>query len=75
MNIHKHDKQFLREHLAKLGPRNAVKAKEGYAMAWQEAFDGEPVEHRKFGTARRTANLRLLRYVNRITKGEQNDNL
>lgn len=66
MAVHKHDVRWVNEQLNKLPYEYKQKAREGYERAWQEAYELEPVEHKKSNAARRAANLRLLRFVERV---------
>jgi hypothetical protein len=62
----KEQRDWYSQQLRMLGPKLQKKAREGYEQAWQEAFDLEPVEHKKAGAARRAANIRLRRFVERV---------
>lgn len=66
MSVHKHDQKWIQQQLNRLPMQYKQKARQGYEQAWQEAYDMEPVEHKKKGKARRDANLRLLRFVERV---------
>ena len=63
----KEQRDWYKQQLGSLGPKLQNKAREGYEQAWQEAYDLEPVEHKKPGAARRAANIRLRRFVERVT--------
>ena len=59
-----HDLQWIFEQLQRCD--NAVERRkvcDAYDRVYQDAFDSEAVERKKTGIARRTANLRLLRYI------------
>jgi hypothetical protein len=62
----KEQRDWYRQQLARLPSAYQKKAREGYEQAWQEAYDLEPVEHKKAGAARRAANIRLRRFVERV---------
>ncbi len=64
--LHKHDKQWFREQLAKLPAAYIKQAKEGYQSVWEKAFEDEPIEHKKQNSARRAANIRLREFVEKI---------
>lgn len=66
--LHKHDKKWFNEQLAKLPPAYIQKAKEGYQAVYEAAYEAEPIEHKKSNAARRAANIRLRLYVERINK-------
>ena len=66
-NHHPHDAKWIASKLLELphdlrGPVCAA-----YSAAHAEAYEAEPVEHKKDGAARRSANSRLLSFVTRIT--------
>jgi hypothetical protein len=63
----KEQRDWYKQQLGSLGPKLQKKAREGYERTWKEAYDLEPVEHKKAGAARRAANIRLLRFVERVT--------
>ena len=63
----KEQRDWYKQQLGSLGPKLQKKAREGYEQAWQEAYDLEPVEHKKRNAARRAANIRLRRFVERVT--------
>lgn len=62
------DKKWIDEQLAKLPFRLQQSVRQRYAEVYQQAYDAEPVEHRKEGSARRAANTRLREYVTNFTK-------
>ncbi len=63
----KEQRDWYKQQLAQLPPGYQKKAREGYERAWQEAYDLEPVEHKKSNAARRAANIRLRRFVEAVT--------
>lgn len=63
----KEQRDWYKQQFARLPSAYQKKAREGYERAWQEAYDLEPVEHKKAGAARRAANIRLRRFVERVT--------
>lgn len=66
MSVHKLDVRWIKEQMNRLPIQYKQKAREGYERAWQEAYDLEPVEHKKAGAARRAANIRLRRFVETV---------
>ena len=62
------DQKWVDEQLAKLPFRLQQSVKQRYAEVYQQAYDAEPVEHKKEGAARRAANTRLREYVTNFTK-------
>jgi hypothetical protein len=62
----KEQRDWYKQQLRMLSPARQKKAREGYEQAWQEAYDLEPVEHKKSGAARRAANIRLRRFVEKV---------
>lgn len=66
MSVHKLDVKWIQEQMNRLPIQYKQKAREGYERAWQEAYDLEPVEHKKTGAARRAANIRLRRFVDKV---------
>lgn len=66
--MHDHDKKWVDEQLAKLPNRLQQSVRQRYSDAYQQAYDAEPVEHRKDGRARLAANSRLREYVTNFTK-------
>lgn len=66
--MHDHDRKWIDEQIGKLPTRLQQQVRQRYAEAYREAHNAEPVEHKKDGSARRSANQRLLRYVMEFTK-------
>jgi hypothetical protein len=66
--MHEHDKKWVDEQIAKLPFRLQQSVRQRYAEVYQQAYDAEPVEHRKDGRARFAANTRLREYVEKVTK-------
>lgn len=60
--MHDHDKKWFKQQLNKLPTHLKIRAIENYQVVFNKS-------------GRSAANTRLRLYVNRITKGEQNDNL
>lgn len=63
MEPHSHDEQWIKEQLFKLQPRDRKQAIEGYKKLFKEAYDNEPIKHKKSNVARFTANSRLRKFV------------
>lgn len=68
---HKHDERWIDEQL-NMVPVAVGRARiaHAYSDAYREAYDAEPVEHKKDNTARRSANTRLRVYIERIYSAE-----
>lgn len=64
--LHKDDRKFFKEQLAKLPPAYIQKAKEGYQAVYEAAYETEPIEHKKSNAARRAANIRLREFVDKV---------
>lgn len=67
MSVHKLDVKWIQEQMNRLPIQYKQKAREGYERTWQEAYDLEPVEHKKSNAARRAANIRLREFVVAVT--------
>ena len=69
------DRKWVTEQLQKLPtPLLRQQTLEGYKKAFKEAYDAEPLPHRKDGKARFAANNRLREYIVKIElilKGNQ----
>ena len=63
MDYHQHDKVWVEEQLRSLPYALKDKAIAGYAAAYKEAYDLEPVEHKKSNAGRNAANTRLRIYT------------
>lgn len=57
----------LRDHGASIKLRQETLF--NYNKVWKEAFDAEPLQHRKDGKARSAANARLLKFVRTVNGG------
>lgn len=66
-NHHPHDAKWIVSKLLELPNDLRDKVCAAYSAAYAEAYDAEPVEHKKDGAARRAANSRLLSFATRIT--------
>ena len=65
--MHKDDSKWVTEQLKQLPtPMIRTKALMKYREVFKQAYDAEPLSHRKDGKARREANLRLRSYVTRV---------
>ena len=63
---HPDDRKWLEDQFRKLPPEHRNKAAHGYSIAYCQALEREPAEHKKENVARFEANSRLRRYVNKI---------
>ncbi|MDH1318013.1 hypothetical protein N5C39_06475 [Enterobacter bugandensis] len=61
------DAPWIKEQLATLPAGMREKIAVAYALAYQEAFDAEPVSFRQQNAARRNANRRLREFCKRYT--------
>ena len=59
------DAQWLTEHLLKLHPQNRITACTGYSQAYREAFESQSVEFKKENSARKAANTRMRKFVDK----------
>lgn len=66
MRHSKDDARWIKEQLDRLPYRYRKQAEEGYSDAYQAAHDAEPVDHKKENAARRAANARLRKYVDKV---------
>ena len=66
--MHIHNEKWVNEQIAKLPTRLQQQVRQRYAEVYKEAYDAEPVEHRKDGRARFAANTRLREFVTNFTK-------
>jgi hypothetical protein len=66
--MHPHDKAWVTAQLMRLPVELRGRIAELYAIEYRQAYDAEPVEHRKEGRARFAANTRLREYVEKVTK-------
>jgi hypothetical protein len=65
--MHKDDKQWITSQLKKLPtPLLRQQTLQKYRDAFKQAYDAEPMPHRKEGKARYHANNRLRRYVEKV---------
>lgn len=63
---HPHDSKWISEQVAILPPSLRVGACEAYSSVFTEAFEAEPVDHKRSNAARFCANTRLREYVDRV---------
>lgn len=63
------DSEWYAAQLKQLPPHLRQKAADGYRAAWLEAYNAEPVDHKKQNVAGRAANTRLRLFVQRVTGG------
>ena len=66
MEPHKLDQPWIKQQLSLLPIENRKAAIEGYKRVFREAYDAEPIDHMKSNKARRAANTRLRKYVEKI---------
>lgn len=64
--FHQHDAQFIKAQINKLPQALKTTAIDGYERVYKDAWDSEPIEHKKSNSARRAANTRLREYVEKI---------
>ena len=62
---HPDDEQWIHQKLSPIQPEVRYNVCEAYTKVFNEAFDAEPLPHRKTGKARSAANTRLLTYFNK----------
>ena len=62
------DKKTIERRVAQLPIELRIYACQKYGEIYLEAYNAEPVEHKKENAARRAANIRLLRYVKAVTE-------
>jgi hypothetical protein len=67
MEPHPHDHKWIKEQLSQLAPAYHQQAQVGYIKVFSEAFESEPVEHKKMNAARFAANTRLRNFVDKVT--------
>lgn len=60
---HPHDADWINGQLNALIPSDRIKVCTAYSKAHQEAFEREPMEAKKAGSARFEANNRLRRFI------------
>lgn len=65
------DATWLQERLSELPPGQRGKIALAYAVAYQEAFDCEPVSYRQENAGRRAANKRLRVYAQTYSRANQ----
>lgn len=66
MRHSKDDARWIKEQLDRLPYRFRKQAEEGYSAAFAEHYDAEPSGHKKENVARRAANTRLRKYVDKV---------
>lgn len=67
---HREQREWFSSMLRGLTPEQRKRAQEGYEHVYMEAYESEPVEHKKKNAAVRTANIRLRKFVERL-RGEE----
>lgn len=68
MEPHPHDEKWIKEQLFQLSLLKRQEAIEGYKKLFKEAYDNEPINHKKSNVARFTANSRLRKFVDKHKK-------
>ena len=64
--IHPHDRKWIIEQFNKIPAAYFERALHGYDTVYQEAFDNEPLPHKKENAGRRAANTRLREFIERF---------
>ena len=70
---HKHDLTWSDELIDTLPKELQLRVCFAYCDAYQEAFDAEPIEHKKEGAARVSANTRLRAFIKKHTESTKNN--
>lgn len=70
---HKHDLVWADELIDTLPKGLHLKVCRAYCVAYQAAFDAEPIDHKKQGAARVEANTRLRKFVDKHIKSTKNN--
>lgn len=60
--------KWIKLQMVKLPPQLVPKAYKGYKNKYDEAYEKEPVDHKKENVATRTANLALINYIKKVWK-------
>lgn len=66
------DAQWLSEQLLRLHPSHLTTACIGYSDAFRETFESEQVEHKKENAGRKSANIRMRKFVEKCLFGHSN---
>jgi len=66
--MHDHDKAWANGMIARLPYHYRQVAIDGYANVYSEAYDNEPVEHKKANAARFAANTRLREFCDLVAQ-------
>ena len=66
--MHNHDRQWVESQIALLPVSIRQKTLRSYRDVFKEAYDAEPIEHKKMNRARFAANTRLREYVEKVLK-------
>lgn len=64
----KDDETWFLRLLGQLPQKLRPRALKGYDEAYKEAFDDEPISHKKDNAGRRAANIRFRKYVENVNK-------
>ncbi len=59
------DSKWLEEQLLKIHPRHRTVACVGYSDAYREGFNSTDIEHKKENAARKVANTRMRKFVDK----------
>lgn len=65
-NLHQHDRAWATQQLKKIGYKAQKTAVTGYDTVYKEAYDNEPLPHKKENAGRRAANTRLREFIERL---------
>lgn len=71
--MHQHDRKWFDEQIARLPMRLREPARIHYRRVYEDAYNAEPVGHKKENKARFAANTRLRIYVENVTKKNQGE--
>ena len=63
---HPHDSKWIIEQVAKLPPAYRERAIEAYSDVYEQVYTNTAIRHQKHGEARREANIRLRKYIERV---------
>lgn len=63
---HPHDSKWIAEQLIKLPPDYREHATKAYSDVYERVYSSVPLRHQKHGEARREANTRLRKYIERV---------
>lgn len=64
-NHHKEDAKWLESQLTILRPQHQIQARAAYSDIYSTAYSNEQVSHKKLNSARREANIRMRKFVDK----------